>query len=76
MDILLSSGFLAFARHIGVLRAVEQTDTPIEGVFGSVPNAELLDKFVAIKMGGRGVTAKCKSGIMARMIDTHIPLAT
>ena len=39
MDIILSSGFLAFARHIGVLRAVEQAAAPIDGVFGTSSGA-------------------------------------
>lgn len=39
MDLLLSSGFLAFARHIGVLRAIEERGTPIEGVFGTSSGA-------------------------------------
>jgi len=34
-DIVLSSGFLAFARHLGVLRAVEGAALPIEGVCGT-----------------------------------------
>jgi predicted acylesterase/phospholipase RssA len=39
MDLLLSSGFLAFARHIGVLRAIEARQVPIDGVFGTSSGA-------------------------------------
>ena len=35
MDILLSSGFLAFARHLGFRRAVMERDLPITGLCGT-----------------------------------------
>ena len=31
-DLVLSSGFLAFARHVGVLRAVERSGQDVTGV--------------------------------------------
>ena len=39
MDIILSSGFLAFASHIGFLRALEEADVSIEGVCGTSSGA-------------------------------------
>lgn len=38
-DLLLSSGFLAFARHIGVLRALEKSELSIKGVCGTSSGA-------------------------------------
>jgi predicted acylesterase/phospholipase RssA len=38
-DLLLSSGFLAFARHVGVLRAVEERGVPIGAVVGTSSGA-------------------------------------
>lgn len=39
MDLLLSSGFLAFARHCGVLLAIEEAELPIEAVVGTSSGA-------------------------------------
>ena len=39
MDLILSSGFLAFARHCGFLRAVEEAELPIEAVIGTSSGA-------------------------------------
>jgi predicted acylesterase/phospholipase RssA len=38
-DLLLSSGFLAFARHCGVLRAVEEAGSPVDAVVGTSSGA-------------------------------------
>jgi len=38
-DIVLSSGFLAFARHLGILRAVEQSSLRVDGVCGTSSGA-------------------------------------
>ncbi len=38
-DLLLSSGFLAFARHIGVLRALEERHLPIDALLGTSSGA-------------------------------------
>lgn len=38
-DLLLSSGFLAFARHVGVLHAVEARRLPIDAVVGTSSGA-------------------------------------
>lgn len=38
-DLLLSSGFLAFARHAGVLHAFEQTATPVSALCGTSSGA-------------------------------------
>ena len=38
-DLLLSSGYLAFARHCGFLRAVEQAELPVRGVCGTSSGA-------------------------------------
>ncbi len=39
MDVILSSGFLAFASHIGFLRALEEEDVPVEGICGTSSGA-------------------------------------
>jgi predicted acylesterase/phospholipase RssA len=39
MDLVLSSGFLAFARHCGVLAAVEEADLTIDAVVGTSSGA-------------------------------------
>ena len=39
VDVILSSGFLAFASHIGFLRALEEADLPITGVCGTSSGA-------------------------------------
>ena len=38
-DLILSSGFLAFARHVGVLRAIERLGLPVDGVCGTSSGA-------------------------------------
>ncbi|MCO4760640.1 MAG: patatin-like phospholipase family protein [Myxococcales bacterium] len=38
-DLVLSSGFLAFARHVGVLKAIEETGQPIDAVMGTSSGA-------------------------------------
>jgi len=38
-DLILSSGFLAFARQVGVLRAIEQTGTTVDGICGTSSGA-------------------------------------
>ncbi len=38
-DLLLSSGFLAFARHVGVVQAIEAADMPIDAVVGTSSGA-------------------------------------
>ena len=39
MDLVLSSGFLAFARHLGVLRALEDRGQTIDGICGTSSGA-------------------------------------
>lgn len=39
MDLLLSSGFLAFARHAGVLSAVDEAALPVDAVVGTSSGA-------------------------------------
>jgi predicted acylesterase/phospholipase RssA len=39
MDLVLSSGFLAFARHLGVLRALEERGQTIDGICGTSSGA-------------------------------------
>ena len=39
MDLILSSGFLAFARHLGFLKAVEEQGVSVEGVCGTSSGA-------------------------------------
>ena len=38
-DLVLSSGFLAFARHVGVLRAVERSGNEVSGLCGTSSGA-------------------------------------
>ena len=39
MDIILSSGFLAFASHIGFLRSIEEKKLVVEGICGTSSGA-------------------------------------
>ena len=39
MDVILSSGFLAFASHIGFLRALEEADVSVDGICGTSSGA-------------------------------------
>ena len=39
MDLILSSGFLAFARHVGVIQAIEERGIAINGVCGTSSGA-------------------------------------
>lgn len=39
VDLLLSSGFLAFGRHVGVLRAVDRADITVDAVVGTSSGA-------------------------------------
>ncbi|MAA78704.1 MAG: hypothetical protein CL916_05550 [Deltaproteobacteria bacterium] len=39
VDVILSSGFLAFASHIGFLRALEEANIPVDGVCGTSSGA-------------------------------------
>ena len=39
VDVILSSGFLAFASHIGFLRAIEEAKVPVAGVCGTSSGA-------------------------------------
>ncbi len=38
-DLILSSGFLAFARHVGFLQAVEERDLAVDGICGTSSGA-------------------------------------
>ena len=38
-DLILSSGFLAFARHVGVLRALEHSNIEVDGICGTSSGA-------------------------------------
>lgn len=39
LDLVLSSGFLAFARHLGFLRAIEEAEVSVRGVCGTSSGA-------------------------------------
>lgn len=39
VDVILSSGFLAFASHIGFLRALEEADVSVDGICGTSSGA-------------------------------------
>lgn len=64
-DLILSSGFLAFARHCGFLRAVEECALPIDGVCGTSSGA------LAGALWATGLTAE----EVARELSAHPPLA-
>lgn len=46
-DIVLSSGFLAFAAHCGFLKAVEETGVPVAGIMGTSSGALCGSMFAA-----------------------------
>jgi predicted acylesterase/phospholipase RssA len=39
MDLILSSGFLAFARHVGVLKVIEEKGIVVDGICGTSSGA-------------------------------------
>ena len=39
MDVILSSGFLAFASHLGFLKAIEEADVDVQGLCGTSSGA-------------------------------------
>ncbi len=65
-DLILSSGFLAFARHCGFLRAVEECAIPVGGVCGTSSGA----------LAGALWAAGLPAAGVARELSAHPPLAT
>ena len=53
-DLVLSSGFLAFARHAGVLRAIERSEHEVTGVCGTSSGA-LVGALWAAGIGADGI---------------------
>ena len=56
-DLVLSSGFLAFARHVGVLRAVERSGNEVSGLCGTSSGA-LVGALWAAGVSADGVLEK------------------
>lgn len=65
MDLVLSSGFLAFARHLGVVQAIEERGTAIEAVCGTSSGA----------LVGALWAAGCDAVQIARELGRDRPLA-
>jgi len=57
MDIILSSGFLAFASHIGFLRAIEDEERPVEAICGTSSGA-LVGALWAAGMSSKEIEAE------------------
>lgn len=69
-DLLLSSGFLAFARHTGVLRAIEGLDLPIEAVCGTSSGA-LVGALWAAGMDAHAIGAELGRHRPLRFVRPH-----
>ncbi|MFZ5477261.1 MAG: patatin-like phospholipase family protein [Myxococcota bacterium] len=70
MDLLLSSGFLAFARHVGVLRAVEERGVAIDAVVGTSSGA-LVGALWAAGMPARAIEAELRGRRPLSLIGAH-----
>ena len=64
-DLILSSGFLAFARHVGVLRALERRDITVDGICGTSSGA------LVGSMWANGVTAD----VLAERLAAQTPIS-
>jgi len=70
MDVVLSSGFLAFARHLGFLEAIEASGREVEGVCGTSSGA-LIGAMWASGMSLDAIRAELTTEPPARMIQGH-----
>jgi len=70
VDLVLSSGFLAFARHIGFLHAVEELELQVEGVCGTSSGA-LVGAMWASGVPLDVIRAELTSEAPARLIQPH-----
>ena len=70
IDVVLSSGFLAFARHIGFLEAIEASGCEVEGVCGTSSGA-LIGAMWASGLSLDAIRAELTTEPPARMIQAH-----
>jgi len=70
MDLVLSSGFLAFARHVGVLEAIEERNTPIDGICGTSSGA-LIGALWAAGMPAKEIAKEIASRPPLSLVRPH-----
>ena len=70
IDVVLSSGFLAFARHLGFLSAIEASGLEVQGVCGTSSGA-LIGSMWASGMSLDAIRAELTTEPPARMIQGH-----
>lgn len=70
VDVVLSSGFLAFARHLGFLSAIEGSGLEVEGVCGTSSGA-LIGAMWAHGMSLDAIRAELTTKAPAHMIQAH-----
>ena len=70
MDLVLSSGFLAFARHIGVLRAVERMSLEVDGVCGTSSGA-LIGAMWAAGVDSKEIQKRISAQTPLSMMSIH-----
>jgi predicted acylesterase/phospholipase RssA len=69
-DIVLSSGFLAFARHVGVLAAIEEAGVTVSGVCGTSSGA-LVGALWASGIRGADLAGRLSAQTPLSMMCTH-----
>ena len=70
-DLVLSSGFLAFARHVGVLQAIEQADVEVTGICGTSSGA-LVGSLWASGMPASQIAEHLSAQIPLSMMSPHL----
>jgi predicted acylesterase/phospholipase RssA len=69
-DLVLSSGFLAFARHIGVLRALEEQRIPLSGICGTSSGA-LVGALAAAGLSSDAIAAELSRQRPVALLRLH-----
>jgi predicted acylesterase/phospholipase RssA len=69
-DLVLSSGFLAFASHCGFLQAVEDAGLPVAGVMGTSAGA-LVGSLYAAGYAPRAIAAELRRAPPIRRVRAH-----
>ena len=70
VDLVLSSGFLAFARHIGFLKAIEERGLKVDGVCGTSSGA-LIGAMWASGASLETIRAELTTEAPAKMLQMH-----
>jgi predicted acylesterase/phospholipase RssA len=70
VDLLLSSGYLAFARHAGVLRVVEERGVPVDAVVGT-SSGSLVGALWASGMSSERIVTQLEAARPWRFVALH-----